>query len=367
MRVPFSYLDRQFADLEPYLAAVSEVVRSGDFTLGRAVAQFEERFADMLGLPYAVGVGSGTDALILPMELAGIGPGDEVLTAVNTFVATAGAIAMTGATPRFVDVDDAYLMDPDLVEAALTPRTRAVVAVHWAGHPADMTRLEALCERRGLLLFEDAAQAIMASREGRPVGSWGEAAAFSLHPLKNLNVWSDGGVILTRRADLAERLRLYRNHGLKNRDEVAFWGRNSRLDSVQAAVGNVLIEEVPAITARRIENARRLTEGLADLAPEVLPPPVQPGSRHVYHLYICRVRQRDELLRHLQERGVEAKVHYPMPLHLQEAARDLGYRQGDFPVAERQAREILTLPAHQHLTAAELDYTIEQVRAFYGR
>lgn len=367
-KVPYSYLERQFADLEPYLEAVARVVRRGDFTLGREVALFEERFARLCGLPHAVGVGTGTDALALPMKLAGIGPGDEVVTAVNTFVATVGAICMLGARPVFVDVNDELLMDPAAVEAALTPRTRALLPVHWAGLPADMPALAELARRHGLLLFEDAAQAILASIDGVPVGSWGEAAAFSLHPLKNLNVWGDAGVVATRSADLDQRLRLIRNHGLAGRDEVVMWGHNSRLDTVQAAVGNVLLEQVEEITARRIAHARRLDEAFADLAPALRTPLRRPGARHVYHLYILRVAEdRDRLLAHLQERGIEAKIHYPVPLHLQPAARGLGYGPGDFPRAEAQAREILTLPVHQHLSEEELSYMIAQVRAFYGR
>lgn len=366
MHVNFSYLDRQFADVDAYLADLKALVLSGDFTLGAAVTQFEQAFAQVTGIPHAVGVGSGTDALILSLKALGIGPGDEVITAPNTFIATVGAIAMAGARPVFVDSDEGYTLDPTQLEAAITPRTKAIMPVHYTGNVADMPAIAAIAERHGLAMVEDACQAIGGQRDGLPVGSWGASAGFSLHPLKNLNVWGDGGVIVTRDAELAAKLRLLRNHGLINRDEVASFGGNSRLDSLQAVIGNRLIGDTASITARRIAHAQRLDAGLADV-PEIRIPTRLPGVRHVYHLYIVRAERRDALLAHLQAAGVEAKIHYPIPVHLQPAARDLGYRAGDFPVAEEDTRVCLTLPAHQHLTEAELDYVVAQVRAFYGR
>lgn len=366
MRVPFSYLDRQFADIDAYLAEIKALVRSGDFTLGRAVSEFEERFAAMCKLPHAVGVGSGTDALILSLEALGIGPGDEVITAANTFVATAGAIAMTRATPVFVDNDEGYTIDPHLIEAAITPRTRAIVAVHYSGNVAAMPRIMEIANKHGLAVVEDACQAIAASRDGKPVGSWGASAAFSLHPLKNLNVWGDGGVIVTRSAELRDKLRLARNHGLVGRDEVAVWGHNSRLDSLHATIGNRLIDQTEFITKTRIANAARYDAAFADV-PEISVPHREAEVVHTYHLYMVRVQRRDALLAYLQERGVEAKVHYPIPLHLQPAAKPLGYGPGDFPRAEADAQTMVTLPAHQHLTSEEIAYTIAAVREFYGR
>jgi aminotransferase EvaB len=366
MRVPFSYLDRQFADVDAYLQDIRALALSGDFTLGPAVDAFERQFAAMSGLPHAIGVGSGTDALILSLEVLGIGSGSEVITSPNTFIATVGAIVATGARPVFVDSSEGFTIDPDLIEAAITPATRAIVPVHYSGNVAEMPRIMEIARRYGLIVVEDACQAIKAERDGLPVGSWGEAAAFSLHPLKNLNVWGDAGVILTQSAELNEKLRLRRNHGLASRDEVVVFGRNSRLDALQAIVGNRLIEQAEAITNVRIANARRYDEALADLAPMVRIPERDANVRHVFHLYMVRVERRDELLAFLQDRGIGARVHYPLPVHLQPAARYLGYKAGDFPVAEADARTLITLPAHQHLTQDEIDYTIEAVRAFYG-
>lgn len=367
MRVPFSYLDRQFADVDAYLSDVRALVVSGDFTLGEALGEFEGRFARMSGLPHAIGVGSGTDALILPLELLGIGPGDEVITAANTFIATVGAIAMAGATPVFVDNDDGYVMDAEKIEAAITPRTKAILPVHYSGNVADMPRIGEIARKHGLLIVEDACQAIHATRDGLPVGSWSAAAAFSLHPLKNLNVWGDAGMVVTRSPELAEKLRLYRNHGMLNRDEYAFYGHNSRLDTLQAVIGNRLIGQTEFITNAKIANAKRYDDAFADLAPHVRVPKRLSNVKHVYHLYMLRAERRDELLAFLKDRGVEAKVHYPIPMHLQPAARHLGYRAGDFPVAEADSRSVITLPAHQHLTDAELEYTVRAVREFYGK
>ena len=365
MKVPFSYLDRQFGDIDQYLDDIRAVVINGDYTLGQAVATFERQFGDYVGLPHMVGVGSGTDALILPMKLLGIGPGDEVITAANTFIATVGAIVATGATPVLVDNEDAFVIDPDKIEAALTPRTKAILPVHYTGNVADMPAIKRLADRHGLIVIEDACQAIGAELDGKPVGAWGRCAAFSVHPLKNVNVWGDGGLVGTTDNGLAGKLRLYRNHGLADRDHVSMFGVNSRLDTLQAAVGNRLVREAPDITARRIAIAKRYDDALAPLAPHVQVPRRRKGVKHVFHLYILRAERRDELKSHLEAAGVEAKIHYPIPIHLQEAASSLGYSKGSFPNAEADADAIITLPAHQHLTDDEVSYVIDKVHAFY--
>jgi dTDP-4-amino-4,6-dideoxygalactose transaminase len=367
MRVPFSYLDRQFANIDAYLADLRAFVPTGDFTLGKPLAEFERRFAQACGMPFAVGVGSGTDALAIALKLLGIGPGDEVITTPTTFIATVGAIVMTGARPAFVDSEEGFVIDAEKIEAAITPRTRAIMPVHYTGNVPDMPRIEALARKHNLRVVEDACQAIGAALDGRPVGSWSDASGYSLHPLKNLNVWSDGGLLVTRSAELAEKARLYRNHGLANRDEVVMFGCNSRLDTLQAVIGNRLIPELEWITTQRIANAKRYDAAFADMGDFVRVPRRRPGVKHVFHLYILRVQRRDELLAYLNRQGVEAKIHYPIPVHLQKAAASLGYKEGDFPVSERDARCIITLPAHQHLTSEEMDYAIAQVRAFYKK
>jgi len=365
MHVPFSYLDRQFANVEDYLNDLRAFVPTGDFTLGKPLAEFEHRFATACGMPHAIGVGSGTDALAIAMKMLGIQPGDEVITTPTTFIATVGAIIMAGAKPVFVDSDDGFVIDVNKIEAAITPRTRMIMPVHYSGNVPDMPRIEAIARKHKLLIVEDACQAIGAAIDGQPIGTWSDASCYSLHPLKNLNVWSDGGVIVTRSSELADRCRLYRNHGLINRDEAVMFGVNSRLDTLQAVIGNRLIRELRFITEQRIANARRYDAAFADLGEHVRIPPRRPGVKHVYHLYMLRVQRRDELLAHLHRKGVEAKIHYPIPVHLHRAAAPLGYKAGDFPTSERDARCIITLPAHQHLTPEEIDYAITQVRAFY--
>lgn len=361
--VRYSYLPEQFADPQPILDAIRDVIATGAYTLGPAVEEFEKGFAGLVGGRHAIGVNSGTDAIKLALKALGVGPGDEVITTANTFVATVGAILETGAQPVLVDCRDDYLIDPDLVEAAVTGRTKAIVPVHLSGTVADMERLCAIADQRGLHIVEDACQAILARRLDRPAGTWGMAGAFSLHPLKNLNVWGDGGVILTGNDDVADRLRMVRNHGLADRDTVALPGVNSRLDTLQAVVGNWLLPQVPEITERRIAVAERYTAAFADLA-WMSPPPSVPDVRAVYHLYMLTTPHRDELLAHLVQHGVEAKIHYPIPLHLQPGFSALGYVRGDFPVAERLASTVLSLPVDQHLSDAQVDEVIDTVLRF---
>ena len=340
MIVKFSYLDRQFSDIDGYLQDIKQLVKTGNFTLGSPLLEFEGRFAKLCQIPYAIGVASGTDALILSLKILGIGPGDEVITTPTTFVATVGAITMAGARPTFVDSEEGFVIDPTKIEKAITPRTKAILPVHYSGNVADLPAILDIARKHNLVVIEDACQAITASIEGQLVGSWGETACFSLHPLKNLNVWGDGGVIITRRRDLAEQLQLYRNHGLTNRDEVAMFGHNSRLDTLQAIVGIRLIDHVEFITNQRIANARKYDEAFSDLGDFISIPERRQGVKHVYHLYMIRVTRRDELLAHLQRNGVEAKIHYPTPVHMQRAARYLGYKEGDFPFSEKDSKRI---------------------------
>ncbi|HEY0832494.1 MAG TPA: DegT/DnrJ/EryC1/StrS family aminotransferase [Azospirillum sp.] len=366
-KVRYSYLSQQFDDraISEILEELRRFVPTGDFTLGKPVAEFERRFAELIGVRHAIGVGSGTDALKLPLKALGIGHGDEVITAANTFIATVGAINEIGARPVFVDCDDSFCMDVEQVEAAITPRTRAIMPVQFTGCMTDMRKLMPIAERHGLPVVEDACQGILADIEGKRAGTWGIAGGFSLHPLKNLNVWADGGVIVTDDDGMNETLRLLRNHGLKNRDEVAILGYNSRLDSVQAVVGNWLIGQTQDIADKRIANAEYYDRALAEI-PQIRIPPRPADCKRVYHLYIVFAEDRDALLRHCLDAGIAAKVHYPVPLYRQEGLRHLGYTAGDFPVTDRHAREIITFPADQHLSREQQDYVIDTVRRFYA-
>jgi len=361
----YSYLQEQFSDPTLILAELAKLVHSGDFTLGKPVAEFERRFSELIGVRHAIGVGSGTDALKLPLKALGISHGDEVITAANTFIATAGAIAETGAAPRFVDCNDTFCLDAGQIEAAITPKTKAIMPVHLTGEPADMDAIMQIAKKHSLVVVEDACQAILAEFNGRRAGTYGIAAGYSLHPLKNLNVWGDGGIVVTNDDALAERVRLIRNHGLKNRDEVAILGCNSRLDSAQAVVGNWLIGSTGEITAKRIDNAAYYDAAFRKIAGVRLPPR-RKNVRCVYHLYMVFAEQRDALYRYCLDHGVEAKVHYPIPLYQQEAFRSFGYQRGQFPVSDRHAREVISFPVDQHITRAQQDIVIETVKAFYG-
>lgn len=384
MKVGYSYLIDQFsvdkrkvrvkyidlpkhAHAEDILNDVREQLKVCQFTLGPEVSKFESRFAKLCQTEYAIGVNSGTDALFLSMKALNIGPGDEVITATNSFFATAASIAHAGARPVFVDVNDEYNIDPDLIEGAITPRTRAIIPVHLTGNPADMPRIMDIANRHNLDVIEDACQAVSASIDGRSVGSFGITGCFSLHPLKNLNVWGDGGVVVTNSKELCDKLALLRNHGEKTRDECVFWGYNSRLDTLQAIVANHLINDLDDITDTRIRNARIYDEALSELSDCLTIPPRKSNVKQVFHTYVIQVKYRNKLYKYMLENGVEAKIHYPIPLHLQEASQYLGYGEGDFPVCEAQARSIITLPVHQHLTEEQLAYVIDTIRKFHSK
>jgi dTDP-4-amino-4,6-dideoxygalactose transaminase len=364
MRVRYSPLGQQFAEPDEIFDELKSLVRSGDFTLGKPVAEFEAMFAEALGIRHAVGVGSGTDALKVPLRSLGVGHGDEVVTCANTFWATVGAIAEVGAQPRFVDCDDSFCLDVGQLEAAVTPRTKAIMPVHLTGNVADMPRVMAIAERHGIPVVEDACQSLLGEIDGRRAGTFGVAAGFSAHPLKIINVWGDAGIIVTNDADVDRRLRLLRNHGLAGRDEMEMLGYNTRLDSVQAVVGKWIIRQVNEIVTARIERARYYDAGFIGI-PGLRIPPRDPRIRNVYLLYILFAEDRDRLLRHCLDAGIEAKVHYPLPLYRQKPLAFLGHREGDFPVTDRHAREMITLPVDQHLSRAEQDYVIETIRNFY--
>ena len=309
MKVRYSYLKQQFENCDDLWDELKRFVPTGDFTLGKPLVEFENKFAKLIGAKYAIGVNSGTDAIKLSLKALGVGYGDEVITAANTFVATVGAIMELGAKPVFVDCNDTFCMDTSKVEAAITSKTKAIVPVHFTGYMTDMRYLMPIAQKYSLHIVEDACQSILGAIEGKNAGTWGNAGAFSLHPLKNLNVWSDGGIIVTDDASLNEQLRLLRNHGLYDRDTVTVMGFNSRLDTIQAIVGNWLIPQTNNIAEKRIENANFYDQALSKISQIKIPP--RPNDfKIVYHLYIVFAENRDDLLEYCVNNGIEAKIHY---------------------------------------------------------
>jgi dTDP-4-amino-4,6-dideoxygalactose transaminase len=363
--VPSKDYARQYRTLWPEVrAALERAFFDDDPILGKAVDRFERALAAYHRVAHAVGVGSGTDALVLILRELGIGEGDEVITCAHTFSGVVSAIVLAGATPVLVDADPSGLLPVAAVDAAIGPRTRAIVAVHLYGHPViDVDRLAELAVARGLALIEDAAQAHGARWRDRPVGGFGVAAALSFHPSKNLGAFGDGGAVLTSDAALAERLRCARNLGKSGKYEFSCVASNSKLDTLQAALLEVKLRHLDAWVERRRALAARYARGLAGLRDLVVPDEHE-KARHAYHLYVVRTRRRDALRRHLAEAGVRAGLHYPIAAHRQPAHAARFFRQR-FPVAERLADEVLTLPlSHEH-DDAEIDRVVACVRRFF--
>ncbi|MBT4093285.1 MAG: DegT/DnrJ/EryC1/StrS family aminotransferase, partial [Nitrospinaceae bacterium] len=348
------------------MQAVEGVIDRGDFILGESVAEFERRFAELCGVRYAVGVNSGTDALVIALRALDIGPGDEVITAPNSFVASASCIELTGAKPVFVDVRDDYNIDPALLEAAVTPKTRAILPVHLTGRPADMEPINEVARRHGLHVVEDAAQAVSAGYRGRNAGALGTIGCFSLHPLKTLNACGDGGMLTTDDETLFERFKLMRNLGLESRDNTVIWSGNSRLDSIQAAMLLVKMKYLDAWTEKRRSNATHYQKALAGVT-DVSVPTDKEHERAVYHAFVIQAERRDELKAHLESRGVGSAVHYPRPIHLQSVGASLGYGPGSFPETERQADKILSLPIYPELTEDDLGHVAATIEDFYQK
>jgi len=364
MKVRYSYLKQQFENCDDLWDELKRFVPTGDFTLGKPLVEFENRFAKLIGTKHAIGVNSGTDAIKLSLKALGIGHGDEVITAANTFVATVGAIMELGAIPVFVDCNDTFCMETSKIEAALTEKTKAIVPVHFTGYMTDMRKVLPIANKHNIRIVEDACQSILGAIDHKKAGTWGNAGAFSLHPLKNLNVWSDGGVIVTDDDALADQLRLLRNHGLYDRDTVTVMGCNSRLDTIQAIVGNWLIPQTTSIADKRIENAKYYDDGLRKIS-QIRIPPRFDDFKIVYHLYIVFADDRDRLLEYCIAHGIEAKVHYPVPIYRQPALSHLGHKPGDFKVTDEHTKYIISFPCDQHLSIEEMDFVIRTVTDFY--
>jgi dTDP-4-amino-4,6-dideoxygalactose transaminase len=369
MSEPVPYLDLR-AQMKPLRAeldaAIARTLDNCSFCLGPDVAQFEKDFASFCDAKYALGFNSGTSALHVAMLLLGVGPGDEVITTPYTFIATSWAISYCGAKPVYVDIDDAtFNLDPKLIEKAITPKTKAVLPVHLYGQPFDVDAIAAICKKHNLPFVEDAAQAHGAKYQGKSVGTFGAVSCFSFYPAKNLGACGEGGALVTNDAALAARAKSLREHGSTVRyhhDEV---GYNYRLEGIQGAVLGVKLKHLAHWTRERQRVAARYAELLADTPLQL--PIVAAGNESAWHLYTVRSPRRDALKKHLDAHGIGNAVHYPMPLHLQKVYANLGYQAGDFPVAEKASREVLSLPMFPELTDAQIRRVAAVVKEFFGQ
>jgi dTDP-4-amino-4,6-dideoxygalactose transaminase len=368
MKIPFLDLSAHHAPLRAeFLAAIAEVIDAGAFAGGPFVARFEQEFAAYCGTQTAVGVGNGTDAIWLALLALGIGPGDDVVTVPMTFMATAEAITYCGARPVFVDIDDrTYTMDPTLLEAAITPKTKAIIPVHLLGQCADMAPILEIANRHGIPVIEDACQAHGATYKGHRTGSLGRAGCFSFYPGKNLGAFGEAGAITTNDAALADRMRMFRDHGQARKYHHDVVGWNARMDGIQAAVLRVKLPHLDRNNAGRRAHASQYHALLADI-PDLLTPFQATHGRHVYHVYALRVPDRDRILTGLQEHGIGCGIHYPIPVHLQQAYASLGHARGAFPVAERCAAEFLSLPMFPELTEEQITAVTAAVAEVAGQ
>lgn len=364
--IPFVDLKAQYRTIKDEVhPAIARVLESCEFTLGSEVVAFEQEFAAFSHAPQGIGVNSGTSALHLALLAAGVGPGDEVISVPFTFIATVSSIAYTGATPVLVDIDpETFTMDPAAVEAAITPRTKAIIPVHLYGQPADMDPLLAIARRHGLVVIEDAAQAHGAEYHGRRAGSMGDMACFSFYPGKNLGAYGEGGMVVTASPEYARTIRMLRDWGAEKKYQHVLRGYNYRLEGLQGAVLRVKLRHLEAWTEARRAAAARYDALLAGSG--VPTPTARPGMRHVYHLYAIRTPARAAWQEALQAKGIQTAIHYPSPVHLLPAFADLGYREGQFPHAERAAREVLSLPMFPELTPAQSETVAHAVRALAG-
>ncbi len=365
--VPFVDLKAAYRRLQPEIdAAVAQALTGGWYILGESVRSFEAEFAAYLGLEAAVGVASGTDAVMLALRACGVGPGDEVITVSHTAVATVAAIELCGAVPRLVDIDPhTFTLNPSLLSEAITSRTKAIVPVHLYGCPADMDAILSVARTHGLLVIEDCAQAHGARYRGRMVGTMGDAAAFSFYPTKNLGAVGDGGAVATNRPEVTERLRLLRQYGWRERYISDVPGYNSRLDELQAAVLRVRLRYLDEENDARRRLAAIYDDALRDLPLER--PHLQPDNRHVYHLYVVRTEQRDALREYLTACGIGTAVHYPVPVHLQPAYHRLGYGLGSLPETESAARSVLSLPMFPDLPLKSVVDVAEAIARFHTK
>ena len=362
-----NYLSAQFKDYKKIIKKIEVIIRNNDFTLGNQVDVFEKKIKNLLKAKYVVAVGSGTDAIMLSLKCLGVKEGDEVITTPYTFYATIGAIVTAGAKPVFVDIKEDYNIDPAKIQKKITKKTKAILPVHWSGRVCEMNKILNIAKKYNIPVVEDSCHGILAKYKKKLAGNFGDYGCFSLHPLKNLNVWGDGGFVLTNSKKNYEKMMLLRNHGLISRNINKIFGYNSRLDTIQACVANHMLPKIKKITHKRILNSKYLDKHLNKID-NIKVKIRQKNFFEVFHLYEFRVNKlssRDKLVNFLRAKGIDAKIHYPIPMHLQPAARKYKYKKGDFPLTELISESTISLPVHEFIQRKHLDYMIETIKQFH--
>ena len=367
LKINHSYLVEQFSDYTKIFREIEKVVKKGDYTLGQKVDECEKNFAKRTGAKFAISVGNGTDALFLSLRALNIGNGDEVITTPYTFIATIGSIATSGAKPVFVDIKNDYNIDENKIESAITKKTKAIMPVHWAGRPCELDKIKSIAKKYNLKIIQDTCHGIDSRYKKKHLIHFGDVCTYSMHPLKNLNIWGDGGFIVTQNEKLAKKLFLLRNHGLVDRNKCKIFGFNSRLDTIQAVVANYKMKnKLKNITAKRIKNAH-LFDSLLKSNSNVQVVKRFPYLKEVFHLYHINVKSRNKLQKFLTNNSVDAKVHYPIPIHLQPAAKYLKHKRGDFPLAEKMANTSISLPVHEFIKKNDIKYVVNLINKFYSK
>lgn len=365
MRVHYNYLPEEFLETDNIFQDWKQLIASSDFTLGKYVSEFETLFANYVGARHCIATNNGTDALILSLKSLEVGVGDEVITVANTFYASVGAIVAVGATPVLVDCDDRYQISPCAIEEAISNKTRAILPVHWGGASPLMGDVMSIASRHGLEVVEDACMAIGASIQGKHPGTFGRVNAFSMHPLKSLNVMGDGGMVVTNDDDLADWMRKYRNHGMIDRNTIEFWGVNMRLQPLQAIVAKHRLRALEETVDRRTENANLLDNLLSNNEENIQTPVRKAGHRETFSLYMALANKRDQLLEFLNLHEIEAKIHYPIPLNKQPAAQKNCIISPNLENVNSQAQRLITLPIHQYLDSKHMRYMSSKIDDFY--
>jgi len=364
-KIKHNYLSEQFSDTENYLKLIKNVASNNDFTLGKYVSKFENKFKKKINAKYAVGVGSGTDALKLSLEALDIGYNDEVILPTFTFYATLNPIIAVGAKPIFVDSKLDFNINEKKIIEKINKNTKAIMPVHWAGKICNMNTIKKIAKKYDLKIIEDACHAYLSKHKDKFAGNFGDTGCFSLHPLKNVNVWGDGGVIITNEKKIYKKLILLRNHGLKNRNELEIFGHNSRLDTIQAAIGFKMLDKLDNLTKIRRRNAKIYDEGLKDIY-QISIPKRDNKIKENFQLYSFLCKDRNKLVKYLNKHGIDAKIHYPKPMHLQKPCIKNNYHRGKFPNAIKISKNIISLPVHEYVKKNDLRFIIKKIRGFYS-